>query len=210
VQTGQIVNLTPVEAATVSNDTDFIAVTPRARSQRELKIKGSTTLTNDDSGKRVIADISADAIITLPSQPKPYCYFEVYFGESADATKQIAFDLMGQFRDDGTYLLSGATINAAGTNYQAGDSLTVAGGTQSTGPATITVSSVGANGTITGVSVGGAGGYSSRPADPASVTGGHGTGAQFNLTWQQPAPTLSGTQDSIGLYWGGSSWKLVL
>lgn len=83
-----------------------------------------------------------------------------------------------------------ATLSAAGASYSVGDILTVAGGTLSPAnlstntpvgnPAQITVTAVSA-GTITGINLTLAGSYITAPANPASVTGGHGSGATFTL-----------------------------
>lgn len=86
-----------------------------------------------------------------------------------------------------TYYVKTASIQAAGTGYTAGDILTIVGGTSST-VAKIKVDSVGGGGDITSILVetdidGDEGNYSVIPANPVSVTGGTGTTATFNLTW---------------------------
>jgi hypothetical protein len=76
-------------------------------------------------------------------------------------------------------------INAAGTGYTVGDTLDVAGGL---GPITteLTVSTVNGSGGITGVTISNAGQYAEIPANPVSVTGGSGSAATFNLTFDNP------------------------
>ena len=76
-------------------------------------------------------------------------------------------------------------INAAGTGYTAGDTLDVVGGL---GQITteLTVSTVGGGGAITGVTISNAGQYIEIPANPVSVTGGSGSAATFNLTFDNP------------------------
>ena len=74
--------------------------------------------------------------------------------------------------------VSTATVAAGGTGYTNGDVLTVVGGTGTA--ATLTVTGVSA-GAITTVSVTTAGSYSVFPPSPASVTGGTGASATFNL-----------------------------
>ena len=76
-------------------------------------------------------------------------------------------------------------INAAGTGYTAGDTLDVVGGL---GPITteLTVSTVGGGGAITGVTISNAGQYTEVPSNPVSVTGGSGSAATFNLTFDNP------------------------
>lgn len=149
-------------------------------------------------------------------------------------------------------VLEVATIQAvamavvdAGTGYEASDVLTVQGGTGTA--VQITVDTVGASGEILTAHISTPGSYTVKPANPASVTGGAGSSATFNLTWGvltvtvqtagaytvQPAdPVAQGatsgtgqdasfnltwvtsnsvvdaTDDSIGLYWNGSIWKV--
>ena len=76
-------------------------------------------------------------------------------------------------------------INAAGTGYTAGNTLDVVGGL---GPITteLTVSTVNGSGGITGVTISNAGQYAEIPANPVSVTGGSGSAATFNLTFDNP------------------------
>jgi hypothetical protein len=102
---------------------------------------------------------------------------------------------------------TGATTLAdGGTGYTVGNVLTVVGGVF-TSAATITVTAVSA-GVITAFTVSQAGaGYTTLPTNPASVTGGSGSGATFNLAWfvntiaiatagsgytEQPTVTFSG------------------
>jgi len=72
-----------------------------------------------------------------------------------------------------------ATISAAGSGYQANDTLTLTG----TGGGQITVNTVDTSGVITGYGVTNSGALSTQPANPVPVTGGSGTGATFNLTY---------------------------
>jgi hypothetical protein len=91
-----------------------------------------------------------------------------------------------------TMLTVGQTIVSGGSGYTVGDLLTLVGGTFIT-PVILTVSTVSA-GAVTGVAVasGGFGNYSVLPSTPASVTGGTGSGATFNLTWGlAPAFTIT-------------------
>ena len=73
------------------------------------------------------------------------------------------------------------TITNGGTGYTAGDVLTISGGTASIA-ATLTVSTV-SGGVITAISVSNNGTYTVPPANPASVTGGTGSGATFTLSF---------------------------
>jgi hypothetical protein len=87
------------------------------------------------------------------------------------------------------YTCQAAGFIAGGTGYTINDVLTVAGGTFTTA-AQITVTAVAA-GVITGCRVSQAGAYSVSPTNPASVTGGTGSGATFDLFWQQAAATYT-------------------
>lgn len=77
-------------------------------------------------------------------------------------------------------------VNAGGTGYAVDDILTVSGGTLETAgaAATVRVTSV-SSGVVTGVSVETGGEYSSTPANPASTTGGTGTGCTVDITYQK-------------------------
>ncbi|VVT53938.1 hypothetical protein UYSO10_4962 [Kosakonia radicincitans] len=78
--------------------------------------------------------------------------------------------------------ISGLSIVSGGTGYTAGNVLTASGGTYAA-QAKITVTAVNANGVITSAAVGQSGVYTATPTNPVSVTGGSGSGATFNLTW---------------------------
>lgn len=76
-------------------------------------------------------------------------------------------------------------INAAGTGYTAGDTLDVVGGL---GQITteLTVTTVNGSGGVTGVTISNAGQYTEIPTSPVSVTGGSGSAATFDLTFDNP------------------------
>jgi hypothetical protein len=76
-------------------------------------------------------------------------------------------------------------INAAGTGYVAGNTLAVVGGI-GTITTELTVSTVNGTGGITGVTISNAGQYSTAPTNPVSVTGGAGSAATFNVTFDNP------------------------
>jgi hypothetical protein len=77
-----------------------------------------------------------------------------------------------------------AAVVAGGTGYTVGDILTVSGGTVVNSlVATLEVTSVAA-GVIDGIRVFNTGAYSAQPGNPVSVTGGTGTLATFNLTFE--------------------------
>lgn len=77
-------------------------------------------------------------------------------------------------------VLVGATIANGGASYVANDVLSVAGGTGTA--ATIRVTAVDGNGTITNSAIANVGGYTALPTRANnSVSGGTGTGAKFDL-----------------------------
>jgi len=73
---------------------------------------------------------------------------------------------------------TGVNVLNPGTGYSAGDILTIIGGTGTA--ATIQVSTV-SSGQITAAVLYSSGSYSVYPVSPVTVTGGHGTGATFEL-----------------------------
>ena len=79
----------------------------------------------------------------------------------------------------------GVAINAAGTGYTVGDTLDVVGGLGQL-DTELTVSTVDGTGGITGITISNAGQYAEIPANPVSVTGGSGSAATFNLTFDNP------------------------
>jgi len=78
-----------------------------------------------------------------------------------------------------------AAVNGGGTGYAVGNTLAVVGGI---GQITteLTVATIGAGGVITGVTVTNAGQYDVAPTNPVSVTGGAGSAATFNITFDNP------------------------
>jgi hypothetical protein len=78
-----------------------------------------------------------------------------------------------------------AGVFAGGTGYTAGNTLTVVGGLGQISTE-LTVSTVGAGGVITAVTVTNAGQYTEIPVNPVSVTGGSGSAATFDLTFDNP------------------------
>jgi hypothetical protein len=73
-----------------------------------------------------------------------------------------------------------ATLVAAGTGYEVNDVLTIVGGTF-TKPCTLTVTSIGTGGTITGFSINTGGNYTVVPTGTLNVTGGFGSSATFTV-----------------------------
>jgi lysophospholipase L1-like esterase len=78
--------------------------------------------------------------------------------------------------------LSSASIVSGGDGYAVGDNLTPVGG-ESDFTGRLRVTAVDDDGVITAAAVQTAGVYSVQPGNPVEVTGGDGTGAQFNLGW---------------------------
>jgi hypothetical protein len=76
-------------------------------------------------------------------------------------------------------------INAAGTGYTVGNTLDVVGGLGQI-DTELTVTTVNGSGGITGVTISNAGQYAEIPTNPVSVTGGSGSAATFNLTFDNP------------------------
>jgi subtilisin-like proprotein convertase family protein len=83
--------------------------------------------------------------------------------------------------------VNSAVISSAGSGYTVGDILTVQGG-NFVAAAQLRVTSVGGAGAITGVAIVGPGAYTTNPSNPASVTGGSGSGARFNLSFSTSSP----------------------
>jgi len=78
-----------------------------------------------------------------------------------------------------------AAVVAGGTGYAVGNTLTVVGGLGQL-DTELTVTTIGGGGVITGVSISNAGQYTEIPTNPVSVTGGAGSAATFNLTFDNP------------------------
>jgi hypothetical protein len=78
-----------------------------------------------------------------------------------------------------------ATVAVGGTGYAVGNILTVSGGFGQI-DAELTVSTIGAGGAVTGVTISNAGDYTEIPSNPVAVTGGSGTSATFNITFERP------------------------
>lgn len=95
------------------------------------------------------------------------------------------------------YLASSTGANAVphtvgtGTSYSVNDILTVVGGSFSVAM-TIRVTTVNGGGGILTAIVENAGHYTVQPTNPVSVTGGSGTGAQFDLSFNDPLQLFPG------------------
>ena len=78
-----------------------------------------------------------------------------------------------------------AGVFAGGAGYTVGDTLTLVGGLGQIN-AELTVSTIGGGGAVTAVTVTNAGQYTEIPVNPVSVTGGSGSAATFDLTFDNP------------------------
>lgn len=76
-----------------------------------------------------------------------------------------------------------ATVGAGGSGYSVGNDITVVGGLGVGTAAVFNVDSV-SGGAVTAVSLVTAGSYEGVPTNPAATTGGAGTGATLNVTWE--------------------------
>jgi hypothetical protein len=85
-----------------------------------------------------------------------------------------------------------ATVGAGGSSYVVGDKLTISGGTFGTA-ATFEVTSV-SSGAVTAVDLLAGGDYTATPGNPASTTGGTGTGCTLNVTYVTPWAVQRRTQ----------------
>lgn len=112
---------------------------------------------------------------------------------------------IGSNNSTGNILPSAAAVSA-GSGYQVGDVLTVLGGTFTTA-AQLTVQQV-TSGTVNVVYVNNPGyAYTVVPTNPASVSGGHGSGATFNLNStpnSQIGLTINGNDYFINQFWSKS------
>jgi hypothetical protein len=113
-----------------------------------------------------------------------------------------------------TAMLAGnpTTVQAGGTGYTVGNTLTVVGGTPTGAAATYQVTAV-SGGVVTAVTAVNFASYSVLPSNPVSTTGGTGTGATLNLTYGvaagQPTITNAGSgyveQPTVTFSGGGGS-----
>lgn len=96
---------------------------------------------------------------------------------------------------DTSVLLASTTMTGGGNSYQDGDVLLVSGGTFTT-QAEITVDTVDGSGVILTFHVSTGGIYTTIPNNPASVSGGNGTGATFTLDWGDSPPIMRDMTDA--------------
>jgi hypothetical protein len=94
--------MTDDEAAAVAGHEYYFEQPTRADAR--LLITGDTTLTNVESGKKVVSNHLAPCTVTLPASPTAGARFEIFFGDTASA-------------DNITVARNGHTIDGAAANY---------------------------------------------------------------------------------------------
>jgi hypothetical protein len=118
----------------------------------------------------------------------------IYFLGGADNSSASSLSISGtgvSVNLNLSTVASAALTATLGSGYKTNDTVTVAGGTAVAPLSAATLKLTVAGGKITGVSVVNAGSYSAVPSNPVSVTGGSGTGAKFNLTFNPPPGGVS-------------------
>lgn len=108
---------------------------------------------------------------------------------SSNVQDETAYQIPGDFDlppNFGALTVATAAIFDGGNSYQVNDILTVAGGVFST-PATLRVTEIG-EGNVTVIAVEDAGNYTTAPTNHVEVSGGNGSGALFDLTWDGYPP----------------------
>ena len=110
----------------------------------------------------------------------PEHVYDIYTSPGVLENPQTSYNFSNSF-----FTLAGVAVAEGGHGYVGGDNLTTVGGTLATGmaQASLQVTSVGANGVITGIGINSTDniGWSSAPPTPNQVTGGSGTGAKIIL-----------------------------
>lgn len=164
--------------AVVTAGSTKIILSSTARTQQMEPTQNVTASTCIPAGAQIAAVWRNYGIIYLDAAHPATC--------STTETVTIADD------STGTFSVSTATLNAAGTNYQAGDELTLVGGTypdpSNPTPAIILINNGGVDPTTgailaNGFTIEDGGSYTVLPGPTGvTVTGGSGTGATFNVS----------------------------
>jgi hypothetical protein len=120
----------------------------------------------------------------------------LYFYRGTDVQPKNSY--MAGLADTGRFRMNTPTVAVAGTGYTANDLLTVIGGT-SERAAQIKVLTVDGGGAILTYAVYDPGAYKVVPTNPAAAGGGTGTGATFNITWNDLSmlPAYRGTCHAV-------------
>jgi hypothetical protein len=116
---------------------------------------------------------------------------------------------LGLLLNSSVYQVSAASVQAGGSGYAVGDTITLTGGTAIT-QAVLTVATLSGSAVAT-VTVTYPGNYTTKPSDPVSQgsTSGIGSGATFNLTWTTQFTRSVVTDESSAVPWqrlGSSSF----
>jgi hypothetical protein len=116
---------------------------------------------------------------------------------------------LGLLVNSSVYTVTAAAVQAGGSGYAVGDTITLTGGTAIT-QAVLTVATLSGSAVAT-ATVTYTGFYTVKPTDPVSQgsTSGAGTGATFNLTWAAQFASSVVTNESGALPWtrlGSSSF----
>jgi hypothetical protein len=151
-------------------------------------------------GDAYLGGTFVDAVLTTDQKTMYY----VIAVSCISPNGQFTFDLKKCYYGDRliTFAASGSVnsvdIENGGTGYAVGNLLTIQGGTPTTATQ-LTVTAV-SSGAITSVSISTAGsyGYGLTPNNPATVTGGAGTGAKFVLGYTSYGPTVQALTDEAG------------
>jgi hypothetical protein len=185
-----------VEFKTLGSDTN-VAYAIRTKGTGAIDLAAGSSGVNISNGGTVTAITRTSAGSAYTSQPT--------VAISAPTTA-------GGVQATATFTLTLAatpTVSAGGSGYTVGDVLTIVGGT-STQTATVTVATVSA-GAVATVTISNFGVYTVAPSNPASVTGGTGTGATFNLSFGILSATITNAgsgyveQPTVSFSGGGGS-----
>lgn len=194
---GAATTLTP-QFVTLGSDTN-IPVTFRSKGTGAVNLAGGSRGVNISNGGTVTAITatgSGSGYTSIPSAT-------VSAPTTAGGVQATADVLM---------FTSSATVVSGGTGYTNGDVLTIVGGSRiGGGVGTYTVTGV-SGGVITSVSRTSGSGYSVLPSNPVSTTGGTGSGATLNLTWNVSGASITNAgsgyveQPTITFSGGGGSF----
>jgi hypothetical protein len=139
-----------------------------------------------EGGFNLLAGAYQVVLLTASYSPDTATH-STYANVSADETTGTGYTAGGETLTGQTlyYSAASATILAGGSGYAASSTfnVTVSGGTETTAAVlNVTTNASGVITTVNSITTGG--NYSVLPANPAAVTGGTGTGATFDVTWQ--------------------------
>jgi hypothetical protein len=169
-----------VEFVTLGLDTDIAAVI-KTKGTGAIDLAAGSSGVNISNGGTVTA-------LTRTTAGSNYTSFPAIAISAPTTTGGVqATAVVSAMTFHGT---SPTAINSGGSGYAVGNVLTVASGAVG-GPCTLTVTSVGAGGAVTGATHTNFGALTTLPTAPYSVTGGTGTGATFTSPWQVANQTIT-------------------